>query len=138
MKMDATQKKRMWKVAIMHFLLSCYAAFVTFKFVVKASGFSGLTLPWLTLEPHFAWTYVWGSIWTSAFCFLQPHFWFEYQLERAFPFSHFLNILSNFPNWLVTTIMFLSIPVCSFCSSWMLVKFDHWLNHFPVLGRRVF
>jgi len=30
------------------------------------------------------------------------------------------------------------IPVWSFCFGWIFVKLDNWLNHFPVLGKRVF
>jgi hypothetical protein len=31
-----------------------------------------------------------------------------------------------------------SIPLWSICFGWLFVKLDNWLNHFPVLGKRVF
>jgi hypothetical protein len=32
----------------------------------------------------------------------------------------------------------LSMPLWSICFAWLFVKLDNWLNHFPVLGRKVF
>jgi hypothetical protein len=29
-------------------------------------------------------------------------------------------------------------PFWSYCFGWLYVKFTNWLNHFPVLGKRVF
>jgi hypothetical protein len=31
-----------------------------------------------------------------------------------------------------------SIPIWSICLGWLLIKLDNWLNHFPVLGKKVF
>ena len=35
-------------------------------------------------------------------------------------------------------IAILSIPIWSLCFGWIYVKFTNWLNHFPVLGKKVF
>jgi hypothetical protein len=32
----------------------------------------------------------------------------------------------------------ISVPLWSLCFGWLYVQFTDWLNHFPVLGKRVF
>jgi len=46
------------------------------------------------------------------------------------------------PIWLAATltwvVLLISVPFWSYCFGIIFVKFDNWLNHFPVLGKRVF
>jgi len=35
-------------------------------------------------------------------------------------------------------VLLISVPFWSYCFGIIFVKFDNWLNHFPVLGKRVF
>jgi len=45
--------------------------------------------------------------------------------------------LFNIP-WLEILLLPLTIPLWSICFGWIYVKFTNWLNHFPVLGKKVF
>jgi len=56
----------------------------------------------------------WHRYWTMFLCLLQPQFWI------APTFAIFLT------------------PVWSICFGRLYVVFFNWLNHFPVLGKRVF
>ncbi|HEY4952179.1 MAG TPA: hypothetical protein VII71_02190 [Verrucomicrobiae bacterium] len=38
----------------------------------------------------------------------------------------------------LTIVFCVSMPIWSLCFGWIFVKFDNWLNHFPVLGKKVF
>jgi len=129
MKMDATQKRRMWKVAICHLALTVFIGLVILNFF-NAYRFSGTTEMRLKFETYKAWHNAWGSIWIAGFCFLQPQFWFLGKFEES--------IFHAFPNLIVQFFGFFSIPLWSICFSWLFVKLDNWLNHFPVLGKKVF
>jgi len=96
--MDATQKRRMWKVAIVHLTLS---------------GFCILGALHTPYEFH--------DFWLKVFITLHP----AWVVLRDFDFP-----------WTLSCI--LAIPLWSFCFGWIFVKLDNWLNHFPVLGKRVF
>jgi hypothetical protein len=54
----------------------------------------------------------------------------------------FLVLWQNMHNMLsvraITALGLLSVPLWSFCFSCIFVRFDNWLNHFPILGRKVF
>ena len=40
--------------------------------------------------------------------------------------------------WLLSIVQWLSMLIWSICFGWLYVKFTNWLNHFPVLGKKVF
>jgi len=106
MKMDAMQKRKMWKVAATHFVLTIILGFGLFFGVPSWQE---------SLEGYFV----------KYACFiLQPQF--------------YILTIFHVPDWLWKTIWIGSIPIWIFCFSWLFVKLDNWLNHFPVLGKRVF
>jgi len=107
--MDTTLKLRMWKVAIAHFLLS---AFVLWKAIHYGDFF--FSPPPLLLQTYWSIYYV-----------LQPLFGVGLKLA-------FFDFADSGP------LIFGSIPLWSLCFAWLFVKLDNWLNHFPVLGRKVF
>ena len=43
----------------------------------------------------------------------------------------------GFSDHYLPIIFCVSFPIWSICFGWLFVKLDNWLNHFPVLGRRV-
>jgi hypothetical protein len=122
----------MWKVAIAHLAVT---AFVYLAFLYL-SGLHNLKTDFFLERKavdqtllHFCW---------NALILLQPlTFGIGLMLERLgqnfVPFTH--------PNWLVVSTIFgfLLIPslLWSFCFGWFFVKLDNWLNHFPVLGKRI-
>jgi hypothetical protein len=104
--MDAMQKRKMWKVAATHFVLTIILGFGLFFGVPSWQE---------SLEGYFV----------KYACFiLQPQF--------------YILTIFHVPDWLWKTIWIGSIPIWIFCFSWLFVKLDNWLNHFPVLGKRVF
>src|SRR5450432_2626407 len=119
--MDATQKRRMWKVAIIHFPLSDYFL-INFLTQDKLShGFSNAATTWSVAL---------ASLSKTILALLQPHF---YLMDKFFG-----TILMSVPKSLLMLLCLISVPVWSICFSWLFVKLDNWLNHFPVLGKRVF
>jgi hypothetical protein len=73
------------------------------------------------------WRDAWFAVWHNIFLFLQPLSWFAEKVGRL--------ELASIP----VSILFLPLlPLWSFCFGWISVKLDNWLNHFPVLGKRVF
>jgi hypothetical protein len=110
MKMDAMQKRRMWKVAIAHFVLSAIYIFNLFN---MSGIFSGLeSIPYWILQPQFL----------ILFDLIGKLF----QIKS-----------SNLSVFLIGVCIGL-IPLWSICFGWIYVKFTNWLNHFPVLGKKVF
>jgi hypothetical protein len=110
--MDATQKRRMWKVAAIHFALSISAVVLIFSIPF------GLTSMFQDFRSDFGYT---------IFSFLQPQFYF---------FSSAFNLNSEPPQ--VWNVLLISIPICSVCFGWLYTKLVNWLSHFPVLGKKVF
>jgi hypothetical protein len=109
--MEATQKRRMWKVAIAHFLLTLFVAWKLFHC-----------------------SDAWGLFWLKVFVLFQP------VLALLVWGFHFVGI-STWGGWaefLGGLAMILSVTHWSICFGWLYVKFTGWLNHFPVLGRKVF
>jgi hypothetical protein len=98
MKMDAMQKRRMWKVAIAHFGLTAFVFCKLFRIGPDESQ--------------------WHYSWLKLFYSFQPQF---------------LIVSADFQIFL-----FASISLWSICFGWLYVKFTNWLNHFSVLGKRVF
>src|ERR1039457_37388 len=66
---------------------------------------------------------------------LQPSILLPFATDQPTMFRHFFWGVS--PSYL-SIIFCLSMPLWSLCFGWLFVKFDNWLNHFPVLGKRVF
>jgi len=106
--MDAMQKRRMWRVTIIHLALSVFAIWKLMPHLL--TDFLG------SYEPS------WRHFWRDVFCSLQPQFFVANKLN--------IFILS----WACVIL----IPIWSICFGWLFVKFDNWLNHFPILGRKVF
>jgi hypothetical protein len=98
--MNATLKRRMWTVAIVHFVLSLCAL----SMVLSAGGARE------------------GEFWRTIFFSLQPQLLFLIILP--FGLTWFSALVSS----LITCL----------CFAWLYVKLVGWLNHFPVLGRKVF
>jgi hypothetical protein len=117
MKMDATLKRRIWKVAIVHFGLTL---FVLWELLHFASYFGP--------SEQFNIFEIWGNLWVKMFFLLQP--------------QCLVGLLKMEVPETVERIIFcclvLYIPIWSYCFGWLFVKFDNWLNHFPILGKRVF
>jgi hypothetical protein len=138
MKMDAMQKRRIHKVSVAHFVLSVCFGIIAFNFAVHAHGFSGPPEARLAFGTHIAWYHAWASVWITVFSLLQPQFWFLDGMERFSVFSNLFSFLQAIPVWVTVMAYLISVPLWSFCFSWIFVKLDNWLNHFPVLGKRVF
>jgi len=120
--MDAYKTKRISKVVTIHLLLT----FLFFSLQsIQAAGKLGFLFA--------------GDFWLKLFFFFQPQillvnlFPSEYPKPPITP-DHSFHLAAK-----ITVAAFLvSIPVWSFCFSWMFISFKDWLNHFPVLGKRVF
>jgi hypothetical protein len=137
--MDAMQKHRIRKVAIIHFGLTLCVALILIIFWhggLSASHRDPIN-PALT-EQHVK-TAIWYQFWVAILVFLQP---ISYLLSSMVGVLVFHSILPSQPAWLVMSIflffMLLPVPFWSYCFGWLFVKFDNWLNHFSVLGKRVF
>jgi hypothetical protein len=122
MKMDAMQKKKMRKVAFAYFVLTFLPVFVI---AFTATGF--FRVPSAAVSFDF-----WVQCWFRVFIFLQPVFClFESRLFQQV-FEQFM------PDWLWPLISVVVIPIwCNFIG-WIFVRGRNWLNHFPVLGKKVF
>jgi hypothetical protein len=82
-------------------------------------------------------TLFWIPLWTSVLCFLQPLTALLWKIEA--------NCAGLIPDQLVAPVSLaaniispLLVPIWSVFFGWAFVKLDNWLNHFPVLGKRVF
>jgi hypothetical protein len=105
--MDATQKRRMWKVIGYHFFFTVYVLFLLLTarhpMVVNPSD----PAQWINI------------LGVRLLIFLQP----------------IAYLVANNEHEIFALV---SIPLWSVCFGWIFVKFLNWLNHFPVLGRKVF
>jgi hypothetical protein len=80
---------------------------------------------WARAHEHGDWNRAWSYFFEQVTMCLQPQFWIIGKFEKsAANSSMFLGIFI--------------IPLWSFCFGWLFVKLDNWLNHFPVLGKKVF
>jgi hypothetical protein len=125
MKMDATQKKRIWKMAKTHFALSVFSG-VTF----------GILVPTLTTakshEPNLIWV-IFVAFWGVSFLLLQPQCILIPVLFSAFPINN------SFVECAIFFILPLIIaPFWSYLFASIFIRGRDWLNHFPVLGKKVF
>jgi hypothetical protein len=117
--MDATLKRRISKVAIAHFVLT---ALVWLGWECFHNGDSIQSI-------------LWSESWRNIFFVLQPLIWLVFAAAQIGIVNYFYSIFSDGAALAICLPM---IPIWSFCFSWILVKLDNWLNHFPVLGKRVF
>ena len=119
------QKRRVWKVAIGHFLLSL---------LVLWELFHGPT--WVVSPEQEVWVNAGGLFLLKVFFLLQPLFsFFVWGFHLAgVPDGNFGGLVE----FLEGLAMLFSVPLWSICFAWLFVKFDNWLNHFSVLGRKVF
>jgi hypothetical protein len=132
MKMDAMLKYRIRKVAATHFGLT--VLFVVISMFRPGIAFSGNAVRERIFQEHLVWRYAWDNCWTDVGYFLQPQFWL---VPKILP----LNIppaLRGLADLIFILVMILSVPLWSICFGWIYVKFTNWLNHFPVLGKKVF
>jgi|ERR1043165_522975 hypothetical protein len=108
--MDATLKRKVWKVIGYHLFFTAY--------VVLLLAFASHPMILNPSDPAH-WYPLLGQ---PLLILLQP---LSYVVERiSGSESAFL--------------FFMLMPIWSLCFGWLFVKFDNWLNHFPVLGKRVF
>jgi hypothetical protein len=121
MKMDAMQKRRMWKVAFIHFLFTLFVAWKLGSRLIGANSYE-----------REIWMSGWGGFWEKFLWLLQPQIFGI----KMLPLIH--NFFPIFYGWLFPALVLFSFPFWSFCFAWILVKLDDWLNHFPVLGKKVF
>jgi hypothetical protein len=124
MKMDAMQKKRMQKVAIAHFVLSVWFGMALVNHEAEAGGiFEGSFFAW----DHFT---------LKIFLFLQPQFLFAFHANHpmGFRFAEY----NSTPSLLTLIFLLILIPLWSISFGWLYAKLTNWLNHFPVLGKKVF
>ena len=113
----------MWKVAIAHFVLTL---FIVWKLVHH--------LAWSGPIEREVWFNAWGLFWLKVFVLFQP------VLSLLVWVFHLANVSTwgGIGSFLGGLAMMISVPLWSICVGWLVVKFDNWLNHFPVLGKRVF
>jgi hypothetical protein len=125
--MDAMQKRRMKNLARIHFGLTLF--FVFLSVIWNAFPFHSQSIEARVIHA------TWGQFWLDALKLLQP------LPHLMILVTQRLN-LPDHPLWLVVLIIYGALLVASLfwsiCFSWILVKFDNWLNHFPVLGKKVF
>jgi hypothetical protein len=130
MKMDAMQKRRMWKVAIAHFVLTVVCIFAPY------------------FVPHFfqtaiAWSGPRGEAYNRALqhqAINMAHVEFASDCGMVLQpqFFVFAKIIKPPVGTFVFLLLMMTVPVWSICFGWIYVKFTNWLNHFPVLGKKVF
>jgi len=120
--MDATQKQRIRKTAKIHFAMS---VFLGLAFLIVAPSMA-TTKSHSMPDPILI-----GSFFSLVFAFmvLQPQFFLLPILivaltKKYFPIDNLLGVIL--------------VPFWSYAFSWILIHSKDWLNHFPVLGKRVF
>ena len=114
----------MKKVGIIHFFLT---VFLAINVVVGLPEiFSRAKQPADVI--HFFWI----PLWATVMSFLQP--------ITALIWKIVLPVIENNEGLLdiATVFSYLLVPIWSAFFGWLFVKVDDWLNHFPVLGKRVF
>jgi len=137
MKMDAMQKRKMRKVAIVHFGLTlCVLLMLIFWHGLSATR-GGPFNPTL-VEQHVK-EAIWFQFWFTILIFLQPVSYLGILILQ-----HLLqhSILPTHPIWILALfgygLIFLTVSLWSFCFGWLFVKLDNWLNQFPILVKKFF
>jgi hypothetical protein len=120
--MNAILKRKAWKVAIAHFASTFLCGAILIITLFAFSHFPN--------SPQFQWL----SLESKLFVLLQPQFWFA---PKIFTMDNFY-ALPLFVFSLALSFYFVSVPLWSICFGWLFVKLENWLNHFPVLGKKVF
>jgi len=114
--MDATQQKSMRKLARIYLVVSVIC------FLLGASGAS-------------------LGVFGKAACVLQPQLWLLTWLD-ANAANHFFRTIAFGLQTAVIALAFalfsISFPVWSRCFSWLFVKLERLLSHFPLPGRKLF
>jgi hypothetical protein len=114
------QKRRMWKAAIAYFALSllCVAAEM-----LMPENFNHPT-EMDRIRDAFSSTLL------VVFVCLQP--WILFLFKALSSLEAFCGRAG--------IVLFIAVLMFgwSLCVAWLLIKLDNWLNHFPVLGKRVF
>jgi len=121
--MDAMLKRRVKRVATLHFGLT--GLIILILLLEPAAAFSGSAAAARRFQESLVWRQAWENVIVDFACLLQPQIWFA---EIFFNLGHAAAYWTSF----------LSFPIWSYCFGWLFVKFDNWLNHFPVLGKKVF
>jgi|SRR5665213_290156 len=121
MKMDAMQKRRMWKVAIVHFTLTIIVCLLVI-FLHPASTGGHSNIEWLIRVQ------IWTDFGVTVVKLLQPLPFLVFFAMQKFHLDGL---------FLLPAIFFL-IPLWSYAFAWLFVKLDNWLNHFPVFNQKVF
>jgi hypothetical protein len=107
----------MWKVAIAHFALTLFAFWELLHF----TSYFGPSDQFKVFE-------IWQNLWLKMVFLLQPQcLIFLLKMETPETISR-----------IIFCCFVLYVPVWSYCFGLLFVKLDNWLNHFPVLGKRVF
>jgi hypothetical protein len=135
--MVAMQKQRMWRVALAHFGLTLCVTLI----LVSWNAFSAQRLASFNpdlAEQHIR-HYIWIQFWYAILISLQPISYFAVVFSQQL-YQH--SILPTHPYWFLISfefaLIFLTAPIWSICFGWLFVKLDNWLNHFPMLGKKVF
>jgi len=135
MKMDATQKQKIRKVAITHFCLSVFVFLALLSYPsYSSSGSSDIAASFDYLQQYVIWHNAWDFFWLMTLQLLQPQ---TLLIGKILKLCFGMNFLAQFL-WLVTIIQICCAPIWSLCFGWIYVKLTNWLNHFPVLGKKVF
>jgi hypothetical protein len=79
------------------------------------------------------WEFV-NAFWTNTLFLLQPQICIWIKLFNL----GYLYATTSLLKFIYVSFILISVPVWSFCFGWLYVKFTNWLNHFPVLGKKVF
>jgi hypothetical protein len=108
MKMDAMQKRKTWKVISYHFSFTMLIYLLFFIFQPARPMILDVSAPK-------EWVFI---VRWPLLALLQPIACKFFQPDGFF--------------------FFILMPVWSICFGWLFVKLDNWLNHFPVLGKKVF
>jgi hypothetical protein len=123
MKMDAMQKRRMWKMAIIHFCLTLLAIASLYNSFWSGPSNSKAHETWVAKE----------TLKEGSLVLLQPHLGVLFVADDYFPTAR-----AHYFSWVQPWLLFVSFPIWSICFGWLYVKFTNWLYHFPVLGKKVF
>jgi len=127
--MDAMQKRKAQIVSLVHFGLTLCVALLAYY--ITPHSHSDLLE---TRIRHEIWSQFCGVILLT----LQPFPIFIVWASQVVLHAIWLHS----PIWLAATltwiVLLISVPLWSYCFGIIFVKFDNWLNHFPVLGKRVF
>jgi hypothetical protein len=135
--MDTTLKQKARKVAAAHFILSAGVFCALALNLYWTPRFSGIDSDqFLQLQQYLTWHAAWSYFLMVLSQLLQPQILIIGKILSLVTTGFGFHFFQFF--WILLIIEFLTAPVWSICFGWLFVKLDNWLNHFPVLGRRIF